>query len=258
MFIGLTATLMPIRILLISDIHGNFPALLAIAKELDASAFDYVVNCGDSTVYAPFPNETLAWLIRHKAISILGNTDKKVINILNNQQFTKPRKQEKRIMYSSTAEALDAAGRRALLSFGESEMLVLPSPKKNSPKKQHSLWIFHGSPADPDEFLFADTPDDRFHELAAGLDCDIIITGHSHSPYHKFLSGIHFINPGSAGRMFDGDPRASCAILEIATASIKVRHFRISYDITEVVAAIRRHQLPEIYATMFLQGRKLN
>lgn len=258
MLIGLTATLKPTRILLISDIHGNFPALLAIAKELDITTFDYVVNCGDSTVYAPFPSETLRWLVRHKAISILGNTDRKVINILNDHQFTKPRKPEKRIMYSSTAEALDAAGRRALLSFGRSETLVLQSPEKISPKKQYSIGIYHGSPADPDELLFADTPDDRFHELAAGLDCTIVITGHSHSPYHKFLSDIHFINPGSAGRMFDGDPRASCAILEIAPGSIKVSHFRISYDINEVVAAIRRHQLPEIYTTMFLQGRKLN
>ncbi len=258
MFIGLSATLKPTRILLISDIHGNFPALTAIAKELEITAFDYIVNCGDSTVYAPFPNETLCWLVRHKTISILGNTDRKVINILNDHQFTKPRKLEKRIMYSSTAEALDAAGRRALLSFNRSETLVLQSPEKISPKKQYSIGIFHGSPADPEEFLFADTPDHRFHELAKGLNCEIVITGHSHSPYHKLLSGIHFINPGSVGRMFDGDPRASCAILEIAPESIKVSHFRISYDINEVVAAIRRHQLPEIYATMFLQGRKLN
>jgi predicted phosphodiesterase len=258
MLISLTATLMPTRILLISDIHGNYPALEAIAKELDITTFDFIVNCGDSTVYAPFPNETLRWLVHHKAISILGNTDKKVISILKNQPFKKPRNPEKRIMYSSTAEALDKAGRRALLSFAESEILILQHPGKSSGKKQHHLAIFHGSPVDPDEFLFANTPDERFHELATGLNCEIVVTGHSHSPYHKVLSGIHFINPGSAGRMFDGDPRASCAILEIAMESVKVCHLRISYDITEVIAAIRKHQLPEIYATMFLQGRKLN
>lgn len=258
MFAGLTAALETVRILLLSDIHGNFPALLAIADELEASAFDYIVNCGDSTVYAPFPNQTLRWLIKHKAISILGNTDKKVIKILKNQQFTKPRKPQKRIMYSSTAEALEETGRRTLLSFPESATLTLHSPGKDSPQKAHRLGIFHGSPADPDEFLFADTPDDRFHELAVGLDCQIVVTGHSHSPYHKFLSGIHFINPGSAGRMFDGDPRASCAILEITAQTVSVDHLRISYGIAEVVAAIRQQQLPEIYATMFSQGRKLN
>jgi predicted phosphodiesterase len=256
--LGRTAPLKPIRTLLLSDIHGNYPALLAIDREVDAPAFDYIVNCGDSLVYAPFPNETLRWLKRRNAISILGNTDRKVINLLKGQQFAKPRKPEKRIMYSSTAEALAAEERHLLLSFAASETLILNSSQKGSPNKPISLGIFHGSPADPDELLFADTPDDRFHELAAQLEHRIVVTGHSHSPYHKYLAGIHFINPGSAGRMFDGDPRASCAILEITTENIKVQHLRISYDIAGVVAAIRKEQLPEIYATMFLQGRKLN
>jgi predicted phosphodiesterase len=54
------------RILLISDIHGNYPALQAIDRQLDAASFDYIVNPGDSLVYAPFPNETLAWLAKHR------------------------------------------------------------------------------------------------------------------------------------------------------------------------------------------------
>jgi len=128
--IGLTAPLKPTRILLLADIHGNYPALLAIDRVLGAPAFDYIVNCGDSLVYAPFPNQTLRWLRHHKAISILGNTDKKVINILKDQQFAKPRKAEKRIMYSSTAETLDAAGQRMLLSFAASETLILNNPEK--------------------------------------------------------------------------------------------------------------------------------
>ncbi len=133
--LGLTAPVKPIRILLLSDIHGNYPALLAIDREVDAPSFDYIVNCGDSLVYAPFPNETLRWLKRHNAISILGNTDKKVINLLKGQQFAKPRKPEKRIMYSSTAEALDAEERHLLLSFAASETLIL----QQLPKRTHQI-----------------------------------------------------------------------------------------------------------------------
>lgn len=249
---------MTTRILLLADIHGNYPALVAIGRELDATAFDYVINCGDSLVYAPFPNETLDWLARHQAISILGNTDKKVIRLLQGTPFKKPSKPEKRIMYTSTAEALLETGRRMLLALGESQILLLPDTPEASPKNHLRLGIFHGSPADPDEFLFAETADARFHELAGPIKCDIVVTGHSHSPYHKILSGTHFINPGSAGRMFDGDPRASCAVLEIAAAAITVRHHRIAYETAEVISAIRSQRLPEIYAIMFLQGRKLN
>jgi predicted phosphodiesterase len=255
--LGITSPVIPARILLLADIHGNFPALAAIDRELNAASFDFVVNCGDSIVYAPFPNETLSWLSRHKAISILGNTDKKVIDLLKGKPFKKPRNPEKRIMYTSTAEALDDAGRRTLSSFAEAETLVLQRPDDVHDQRL-AIGIFHGSPADPDEFLFADTPDRRFHEIATGIQCRIVITGHSHSPYHKFLSDTHFINPGSAGRMFDGDAKASCAILDISEKGIKVEHRRFGYNIAEVVAEIERRRLPKIYSTMFLQGRKLN
>ena len=58
--------------------------------------------------------------------------------------------------------------------------------------------------------------------------------------------------------MFDGDPRASCATLEITADAITVKHFRIAYAINEVVLKIRKSNLPEIYARMFLKGKKLN
>ena len=248
---------MTIRILLLSDIHGNYPALQAIDRQLNAAAFDYVVNSGDSLVYAPFPNETLTWLADHQVISILGNTDKKVIKLLSGKSFKKPGTPEKRIMYTSTAEELSKRNIRYLLSLHKTCTLKI-DPHGKTCQQQKILGIFHGSPADPDEFLFADTPDARFHELANQTNCHIVITGHSHSPYYKTLSDVHFINPGSVGRMFDSDPRACCATLEITAETIKVQHIRIPYEIGEVVSKIRECNLPEIYGQMFQEGRKLN
>ncbi len=249
---------MTLRILLISDIHGNFPALRAIDRQLDASSFDYIINSGDSLVYAPFPNETIGWLSSHRSISILGNTDQKVTRLIQGKSFKKPKNPEKRIMYTSTAEALSESSRQYLLSLSTTAILDL-FPSENVIKSHGKyLGIYHGSPAVHDEFLFADTPDARFHELAGLTNCHLVVTGHSHTPYHKFLSNVHFMNPGSVGRMFDGNPEASCAILECSGETITVQHFRIAYDIAEVVAKIRENNLPEIYATMFLTGKKMN
>jgi len=249
---------MKIKILLISDIHGNYPALTAIDSKLDASSFHYIVNSGDCLVYAPFANETITWLTEHQAISILGNTDQKVIKLLQGKSFKKPGDPEKRIMYTTSAEVLTKANHKYLLSLKKASVLeLLPFDKPDKNLKMR-LGIFHGSPADHKEFLFSDTPDTRFHELAAMTHCHIVVTGHSHTPYHKTLSNIDFINPGSVGRMFDGDPRASCATLEINEDSIIVQHHRIAYDIKKVVSKIRQMNLPEIYAKMFQEGKKLN
>lgn len=246
------------RILLISDIHGNYPALRTLWAKLGAIDFDYVINAGDSLVYAPFPNQTLNWLRNREAISILGNTDKKVLKLLKGKSFKKPSKLEKVRMYTSTANELSKKNVKYLRSFPKSTSVELSLPSLKNKNAKIKIGIFHGSPAQHHEFLFAATPDSRFSELASNIDFKIVVTGHSHSPYHKTISDIHFVNPGSVGRMFDANPTLSCAIIEIIYNQIKVKHFRISYPVSEVIERIKQLHLPEIYCRMYSQGRKLN
>jgi len=246
------------KILLISDIHANFPALSAVEKFFGPYPFDAVINSGDSLVYGPFPNETLDWLQRRKAHSILGNTDKKILRLLVGKTFTKPSKHEKRVMYTWTAAELEKTSAAYLRSLPASLLLDFAADQMPPQDKNPVIGVFHGSPTDDDEFLFPDTPLDRLHELARHTTAGIIITGHSHTPFHRIAGTTHFINPGSVGRMFDGDPRASCAVLSLTGDDIQVEHFRIPYPIMEVVDSLKRHNLPEIYARMFIAGRKLN
>lgn len=237
------------KILLISDIHGNYPALSALAGSFDPTAYDLICNCGDSTVYAPFANETIDWLRHHQVASIRGNTDDKVIKLLKGKTFKKPGKSEKRIMYTSTAEILSAKNRSYLLGLKKRRIMDL---------KDITLGLYHGSPADHDEFLFNTTPDKRFASLAAQTKCDIIVTGHSHTPYHKHIGGVHFINPGSVGRMFDGNPELSFAELTLAGNKCFVAHHRLPYDIDKVIHGLKINNLPSIYARMYRLGKKLN
>ena len=238
-----------IRILVISDIHGNYPALEAVAGQADIARCDYIFNCGDSTVYAPFANQVLDWLTEHGAVSILGNTDDKVIKLLKGKRFNKPGKAEKRIMYTHTAQILTSENRSILRGF---------TKKTKLEARDTLIKLFHGSPAKHTEFLFADTPDKRFRQLARNCRADIIITGHSHTPYYKIINTTHFINPGSVGRMFDGIPRASFAILELDRTKVQVNLYRCDYDIELVVAGLKNAELPDIYADMYRMGRKLN
>ena len=82
--------------------------------------------------------------------------------------------------------------------------------------------------------------------------------GHSHVPFYKVVDGVHFINTGSVGRMFDGDPRASFAILNISSGKIGVTHFRIPYPVKKVVKSLKKNRLPNVYTKMFQIGKKLN
>ena len=190
--------------------------------------------------------------------SVLGNTDKKIRALLQGKTIKKPRKEEKKVMYAWTAENLTPENRRHLLSLPDSFRLSLEGKGADKRRSGAVAAVFHGSPADGEEFLFADTPEGRFRELAALTPASIVIVGHSHTPFHKRTGDTHFINPGSVGRMFDGNPAASCATLTLDASAIRVAHHRIPYRVEEVISGLRRQKLPAIYDRMYREGRKLN
>jgi Icc-related predicted phosphoesterase len=161
-------------------------------------------------------------------------------------------------MYTSTAKILNQTNTSYLFSLKKTARIKIRCSADVPKQKKTKICLFHGSPADPDEFLFDTTPKSRFRQLSEQVRCDVIITGHSHTPYCKTVSGTTFINPGSVGRMFDKDPRASCATLELTDNTISVQHLRISYKIDAVITKLKKEKLPSIYAEMFKRGEKLN
>ena len=171
------------------------------------------------------------------------------LRILNGKNLKRPKKEEKRIMYYWTAETLLPENVQYLKSLPRQTELTINDIR---------IGVFHGTCDDEDETLFPDTPESRFRELSKGSPFRVHIMGHSHTPYYKTIDGIHFINPGSVGRMFDGDPRTSFAILKLSSEEISVEHFRIPYPVDEVITGLKQNRLPDIYAQMYRMGRKLN
>ncbi|MCK4794872.1 MAG: metallophosphoesterase family protein [Desulfobacteraceae bacterium] len=238
------------KILLLGDIHANYPALKAIWKHIRSDRFDWIINTGDFTVYSTFPNETIQWFReRKKTLCILGNTDRRILKMLKGKTLKRPKKEEKRVMYFWTSENL----------LPENISYLKSLPKQTDLTVGHiRIGIFHGTLDDPNEELFPSAHENRFHQLSKDSPYEVHVMGHSHVPYYKIVDGIHFINPGSVGRMFDGDPRASYAILTLSSGRITVEHFRTSYSVEEAVKSLKKHRLPDIYAKMFRKGMKLN
>ncbi len=236
---------------MLGDVHANYPALKAIGDYLQMDRFNRIINTGDLTVYSTFPNESIQWFrnLGDKAICILGNTDKRILKILRGKKLKKPKKKDKQVMYFWTSENLS-----------QDNIAYLKSLSKKSDFSIDGLRIglFHGSLDDPNAQLFPSTPDSRFIKLAKNSPHDVHIMGHSHVPFYKVIAGVHFINPGSVGRMFDGDPRASFAILKVSSGKIGVEHFRIPYPVTDVIKGLKKYKLPDIYCRMFQAGKKLN
>lgn len=73
------------------------------------------------------------------------------------------------------------------------------------------------------------TPRELHSDLKARLANerpDAVVFGHSHKPFHEIIGGVHFLNPGYAGKPRFNQPR-SVAILEMDARSLRPRFIEL-------------------------------
>ena len=197
------------RIAIVSDIHGNLPALEAVWTEIERASAPLVVNLGDIASGPLWPRETVQWLMARAATeparwrTIAGN-------------------HERQCLATDVARmgASDAHAARALGAAERAWLAALPATQ----------WILddvllcHGTPAsdliylmetvtpgqgvDGHRGLRAATAAELGERLAgtpagdtrSGLAASLVLCGHTHVPRAMALSGGPLVvNPGSVG-----------------------------------------------------------
>jgi hypothetical protein len=239
------------KLTLLSDIHGNLPALQAVLRHTRGrSATEGILNMGDAIGYGPFPDEVVQAMGGVRWHNILGNYDKKAVSTANKKDgWATVKTPGKRAMFDWTYHELSKRSRKFLRALPESRRVTLAGK---------TILMTHGSPASHTEHLLPDTPQSRFEALAELADVDIVLCGHSHQAFTRLAGDTLFINPGSLGRPDDGDPRASYAILTIEGDALSVEHFRVPYDIMPSVRKLRRSGLPLVFTRVLRQGLTYN
>ncbi|MBN1110173.1 MAG: metallophosphoesterase family protein, partial [Methanomassiliicoccales archaeon] len=200
----------PMRVALISDVHGNAAALRAVllhARERGCSSF---LHAGDA-VGLPRPEEAIALLRGADVLSVLGNMDQEALDLRAGRGCG-----DRHLELS--VERLGEGSWDWLSSLPEEVRLDLCG---------RTLYMTHAVPGGWDEKLLPSTPESRYLELARELGADLVVTGHSHIPMVRKVSRTLFVNPGSVGRPRDG-PRAAYAL--VALPSLKVTAYRVEYD----------------------------
>lgn len=235
------------KVALIADVHANLPALEAVLADARRKQVDAIWNAGDLIGYGPFPDEVVKRLKQEGVVNIVGNYDLKALHL--RQKPYKGKAPEKGLAFNWAGEHLSPESRRYLLS--------LPSERQMTVEGKRILLV-HGSPAASDEHLGPETPEERLRQLARMAEADIIICGHSHTPFIRKVGRVCFVNTGSVGRSDDGDMRASYAVMELTRNTFHVEHYRVRYDIVKAAAAARERGLPEHFAQMILRARSLD
>ncbi|RZU01153.1 metallophosphoesterase family protein [Rivibacter subsaxonicus] len=184
------------RLAIVSDIHGNLPALEAVFAEIERASVDAVLNLGDIASGPLWPRETLAWLMARDWPTIAGNHER--------QLLTQPPER------MSPSDAF-AAG--AITEAQRAWLAALPPTRRFS----DAVWCCHGTPASDLVYLLETvTPGfvrgsdpglraasdaelrERMGDWAGGPE--LVLCGHSHVPRaQQCADGPLVLNPGSVG-----------------------------------------------------------
>lgn len=69
------------RIAIVSDIHGNLPALEAVVRDIGRRSVDAVVNLGDSLSGPLMPLETAQFLMAQDWVHLAGNHERQLLTL---------------------------------------------------------------------------------------------------------------------------------------------------------------------------------
>ncbi|MEA2642273.1 MAG: hypothetical protein QOF51_3667 [Chloroflexota bacterium] len=239
------------RIVVVSDIHSNLPALqevLAAAGEVDG-----VWCLGDFVGYGPWPNECVDLLRSRDVVGIAGNHDLAALGVISTADFNPD---AARATHWTTAH-LSAETRTYLESLAPIGEVA-------------GITMAHGSPREPVwEYLVHErTAAASFTEFTGSL----CLVGHTHIPtifvqddggeviggYMEAGTSLELrdlraiANPGSVGQPRDRDPRA--AYLLIDTEARTLTWHRVDYDIRATQACIVQTGLPQFFADRLTRG----
>lgn len=244
------------RVLVLSDIHGNLVALNAVLKAAKEIGYDTVFCLGDLVGYGPKPDECVTRIRELPSVScVMGNHDAAVSGYISIDSFNQDAQQ-------SVHWGIDHVSAGNLQYLNHLPDLLV----------QDGCTIVHGSPRNPIWEYILDSYTARMnYEFFETQFCFI---GHSHQPIvfrYRQMDGILpnwyipingeifefsnervIMNPGSVGQPRDRDPRASFGMFDMENLTWTVH--RVSYNIEKVQSQIQNAELPERNALRLTEG----
>ncbi len=242
------------RYAIISDIHGNLPALQRVLTELVEADIDKYLCLGDIVGYGAQPNECCAMIQDLDAVCIRGNHEEGVLQPDFEQWFHAAA----RACLVWTRAQLTAENHAFLESLEETAQV-------------DNITICHGAIPDPNFYITS--PQGALPSLQA-MTGTVGFFGHTHSaeyfvqreagelPEHwpsaaggtcSVAAGCKYlVNPGAVGQPRDGNPQAAYAIYD--EAGVQIELCRVDYDIAAAQQKMIDAGLPASMSLRLSQG----
>jgi len=191
------------KIAVISDIHGNMPALRTVTEDLEKWQPNTVVVDGD--IVNRGPCSRAAWRFvqgqnkQNEWLLLKGNHEEYVLDCAPTEQEHDPPSLQIRQYAQWTYENLN----------GEIEKIItLPDEYAVHAPDGSEFRVVHASMRNNRDGIYQQTPDEELREQIKPAPA-VFVTAHTHRPLIRQIDETLVVNVGSVGSPFDGDPRLS-------------------------------------------------
>jgi putative phosphoesterase len=243
------------RVALFGDVHGNAVALAAVRKAIKAAKPDAIMIAGDLVLNGPEPAETvdaIRELESDGALVIQGNTDVAVADFDYSAAFP--------WLTDGVPDSFQSAAEWAHDALGDERLDWLRRlPWERRLRVDDTLiLVCHASPGSQTAGFDQVLDPNVALERVSGTDARVIGCGHTHIPEVRDLGWKVIVNSGSAGYVFDGDPTASWALVDIVGEVVTAEIKRTEFDALAVAHAISARGLPgDVYRAATVRTGKL-
>jgi putative phosphoesterase len=230
------------RLALISDIHGNLPALERVLEELAREDLDELICLGDVAV-GPQPVETLDRLQELGCTTVMGNWDS---CLLGGEPQVHGEIAEMLVdVCTWSAAQISPAQQDYIRSFKDTHEVRLD--------ENLTLLAFHGSPRSFDDYIYATTSDDELESMLAGHEADVYAGGHTHFQMFRRLRECVVVNAGSVGQPFRRrqagmmrlSPWAEYGIVNYSDGKLGVELRRAPLEVESLAEMVRTSGMPD-------------
>ncbi len=223
------------KVAVFSDVHGNAVALDAVLADIERQNATRVIFGGDLVFGGPAPEACIARVQAGGIPCVRGNTD---------EFFADSRHASGDPLLEWTRALLTAAARTWLGS--------LPFEQRID-----DLLVVHATPWSVSDLIPQDADAALLRRVLVEGRAAAVVYGHSHQGWIGRVPDRGLIvNTGSVGFPFDGDPRASYALLTRGPTGWAAELRRVAYDLDRAAAFPPGHPAPDRWAAMMRTARR--
>lgn len=227
---------MATKIVVMTDVHANLPALQAAWHSIDREGYDLLVHTGDAIAIGPQPAECLDLLLGiPNSLFVRGNHDAYFVDGLPSPQ--PPWMSDGEVQHQQWTHArLAERHRRAIREWPYSQSMELDGV---------SITCLHyGLDESGSDFLpvIRQPNENDLDRIFGRYGAALVLYGHHH-PFSEIQGAARYVNPGSLGCAVTAVARYSVVTCEHGTFSLS--HRAIPYEDDSLQAAFVQRNVPE-------------